>query len=134
MKITSLLFCEEAIVENINGQIRMNIINPFSTISPQFIPTNYSFSLVVNFIDMRDFSNDFQIIINDPDGNTIVDTNMIPLSLAGVNQKLPIEHQSIGISLNLRNVILPKEGIYSTIVKYGSKIETFEIGVFTISK
>ena len=113
-KINNIIFCLEVISEpdkndlfSARGVLPNICINNF--------PNNFSFSLII-FLDSFNPSaqNKIRIIFKGPGAKNkiLVDTGIIKLGANESLTKLPKQYQSIGMSLNFKNVSFEREGTY----------------------
>ena len=107
---------------NIEGKNSpINAMGVLQNLTPEFIPSTFSFSIVVG-IKQIDLSSDHKldIIFKDTEGNNLVEAKDIPISaeqLKNGDLNLPEEQRGLMLGLDLRNVILKKEGNYKTEVR-----------------
>jgi hypothetical protein len=112
LKISSFMYCEQAQVDNETGQLEIS--RPLYGIVTESIPTRFSFSIVFAMVGL-DPSEDhsLHLIFKSPDDENIIVTDRIPV---GFNDREVVSEESHGINLSVdfRNVLLEKEGLYKT--------------------
>lgn len=99
----------------------INAMGVLQNLTPEFIPSTFSFSIIVG-IKQIDLSSDHKldIIFKDTEGNNLVEAKDIPVSaeqLKSGDLNLPEDQRGLMLGLDLRNVILKKEGNYKTEVR-----------------
>lgn len=100
--------------------------------TPEFIPSMFSFSIVLGIRGIDDTSNHLlDIIFKDCEGNALVEAREIQITseqLQAKGSQLPEEYRGLMIGMDLRNVVIKKEGVYSTEVSLdGKKLGAFDI-------
>ena len=117
--VSTFIYCEST---NKPSQPNEKLIvnNPYSIIRPPYLPTVFSFSIVMHILDL-DFdkeSHSMKLIFKKKDSESvIIDTNNIhlpakPKELQSIN--LPKEAQGININMEFLNVDLKESGFYVT--------------------
>ena len=113
-KITNFVYCLSVERENEN----INANNIISVLTPEFVPGSFSFSLIFSVLDL-DISkeNSVQIIFKTAEGeSTLVDSGEINIPIPEIKNEidLPSEQVGLNMSMDLRNVVFEKEGLYVT--------------------
>lgn len=117
LKITSFVYCS-AIEQAPNGPALRGILQ---FLAPKMLPTEYSFSVSFGVFDLGNMENlKVRYIFKDPDGEIINDTNHVDIPLSKDMQ----QHNHIGMQLNLdlKNVVLSKQGEYCSEVYINEKL------------
>lgn len=113
--ISSFMLCESS--QNIpsgQGSVVQQLIGPITTLRPQYIPGNYSFSVSVGIIgvDMQK-ENSMRFVLKAPSGAMLNDLGETPLPVAAVDSNLPKEYSGFVACIDFRNVVISEEGVYS---------------------
>ena len=129
-KITTFVYCEG--VERPQDSSNLNIINPIQLLTPMFIPSMYSFSIVVGILDFdTSLENSIRITFKqDVKDELIIDTNT--LTIPPQEQKdisLPKNMQGFMANMEFKNVALREAGTYKTTVYFNG----VELGEYPIS-
>lgn len=128
MKLINVLFAEEMMPDQTG---RMVIHAPFSNINVPFLPTTYSFSISLTFIDLSNIPNEIKVKLVSVDQEEIFNIAM-PMSMPPEEKHIPIESRGITIGFGLKNLIFRKQGIYKLIVTWDDKSENYDLGVFEL--
>lgn len=134
-RLNSLIYCinsERTASVDRKGEM-INAMGIMSAITPEFVPGTFSFSIVFSVLDVDpEQNNRIQIIFSDDEGKEIVNSGEIQLPMANIPDPicLPKEYQGMNMTMDLRNVVFEKEGVYKTsIIFNGNNIGTNEIYV-----
>lgn len=130
-KLTTFLYCLGT--TNMDGNnTAINAMGILPVLTPEFIPSTYSFSIIVGIRaidDSRDHS--MNIIFMDPERHALVEARNVTIQRTQMKENmlnLPPEYRGLTIAMDMRNVVLRKEGVYSTLVEFdGQKMGEFEI-------
>ena len=124
--ISMFLVCDS--INSVSTQPNLNIpqlTGPQCVLRPQFIPSTFSFGLAVGVIGVdSNKQNVIRFTISNPEGTIIQDSNENTFPPVGFDDTMPKEYQGFMMSLDIRNLLIEKEGIY-TFTLY---VNTFEIG------
>lgn len=119
--VSSFIYCDNLQQNATDSGIQTTPVNPIQVLLPVSIPGNYSFAIACNISDIdpkKDKS--VSILFIDPDGKAVSpELNAkidFPAEMTSQNDDCNLQ-----LTLDLRNVIFMKEGIYSTVVKVGAK-------------
>lgn len=128
--ISSFTYCDSIQNEMTANGPRTKIINPLQAIAPFAIPGNYSFAIAcaVAGFDVN-VKNSVRIQLQTEEGEVINDTGEIEFQLPeeALKNNQPAIMQ---FNLDFRNLVLPKTGVYSTIVSFnGNQIGEYKIPV-----
>ena len=135
-KVSTFIYCLGT--TNLEGKdAPINAMGVLPVLTPEFIPSMFSFSIVLGMRGIDDTSNHLlDIIFKDCEGNVLVEAREIQITLEQLQAKgsqLPEEYRGLMIGMDLRNVVIKKEGVYSTEVSLdGKKLGVFDI--YTKSK
>ena len=80
-----------------------------------------------------DFSvpNKVKFIISSPSGKILQESSDINIEIPHVEDTLPTEHQGFSINIDVRNLSVPEEGVYSfVLIVNDNPLETQEIPIF----
>ena len=110
----------------------INAMGVLPILSPEFIPSTFSFSIVVGITGIDDScSHSIDIIFKDSNGDRLVEAVGVPIpaeQLQADDTTLPKEYRGLMLGLDLRNVIIRHEGVYYTEVSFdGKKLGEFDI-------
>lgn len=137
MKVTTFMLCDA--ITNVNlpqGTVVPQLTLPKTVLRPQFIPSAFSFGLVVGVegIDLqKDHKMKFKI--TDPDGNVIQESGDNDLPALPEDDSLPKEYQGYTLSIDIRNLIINKAGLYIFSLSINDEeIYTKQIPVFEAKK
>ena len=131
--ISSFMLCESSQkLPNGQGGIVQQLIGPVTTLRPQYIPGNYSFSSSVGVIglDMQK-DNSMRFVLKAPSGDMLNDLGEAPLPVAAPDNVLPKEYGGFVACIDFRNVVIPEPGVYSLEVHInGELIGTKDIPIY----
>lgn len=129
VRINNFIYClnAERIPAPDGNRDAVNAMGVLSILTPEFVPGTFSFSIVFSIlgVDTINQNNKIRIIFGDTENHTLVDTGdiVLPPKPEGDDLELPIEYQGLDMSMDFRNVIFEKEGIYGTqIIWNGEKL------------
>lgn len=130
-KVTTFIYCLGT--TNMEGKnAPINAMGVLQALTPEFIPSTFSFSIIVGIKGMDISSNHIlDIIFKDSSGGNLVEAKNISIlgeQLQDGDLDLPNDQRGIMIGLDLRNVVLKQEGNYSTeVILDGERLGVFEI-------
>lgn len=112
----------------------LNAMGVVPVLTPEFIPSTFSFSIVIGIQGIDDACNHtMDIIFKDSQENSLVEARNLSLPLEQLKNgdvELPQEYKGIMLGMDLRNVIMRYEGVYHTEVNFdGQKLGDFDIYV-----
>ena len=128
-KLTSFVYCLN--VERIkpaDGQgENINAMGLLTALIPEYIPGTFSFSIAFSVldIDVASSNNNIRIVFLRKDGDLIVvDSGIINLpKLEDPNEiSIPNEFKGLNMSMDLRNVVFEKEGVYTTKIYFNGDL------------
>ena len=118
--LTNFIYClnaERVSSGDGNGE-GINAMGIMSTLMPEFVPGTFSFSVILSIldIDVMEGCNKLQIMFKDEEGNAIVDTGELSLPVLPEDEEpqIPKEYKGLNLSMDFRNVIFEKNGVYNT--------------------
>ncbi len=120
-KVSTLFYC---LGTDKQGDINapLNAVGILPALTPEFIPSAFSFSIVIGIVGIKDDKvHTMDIIFKDNYGNPLVEAKSINLPFNDANATgldLPIEASGIMLGMDLKNVILKENGMYSTSVTF----------------
>ena len=122
--ISMFLVCDS--INNITPQPNVNIpqlMGPQCVLRPQYIPGAFSFGLAVGVIGIDSSAeNSIRFTISDPDKRIVQDSGKNVFPPLGNDDTMPKEYQGFMLSLDIRNLPVEKEGVY-TFTLYVNDIE-----------
>lgn len=113
LRITMFMLGESvASVNTTNGETP-HLVNPLVALRPAYIPGNFSFgaSLGVQGVDPN-VTNRIRFEIQSPSGEVVQQSPEIPLPSHEEDPILPLEYQGLALTLDIRNMRIPEEGLY----------------------
>lgn len=128
--ISSFIYCDNIQIEMTPQGPRHQVVNPLQVLSPVSIPSNYSFSIACNVagFDVTK-ENRVRVCFLAPSGNMVNDTGEIKFQIPQEQIK-PNRPNVMQLNLDMRNVVLKEEGLYSTNVYVnGEEIGNYKISV-----
>lgn len=130
-KVSTFLYCLGT--TNLEGKDSpINAMGVLPVLTPEFIPSMFSFSIVLGIRGLdENCSHLLDIIFKNSEGRALVEARNIQISseqLQAAESNLPEEYRGLMIGMDLRNVVLEKEGVYFTEVYLDGK----KLGVFDI--
>lgn len=131
--ISMFLVCDS--INNITPQPNITIpqlVGPQSVLRPQFIPSTFSFGLAVGVAGVdSNVQNVIRFTISNPEGAIIHDSGDNVFPPIGFDDTMPKEYQGFMMSLDIRNLLIEKEGAYSfTLYVNNTEIGRKEIPIF----
>lgn len=108
--VSDIIFCLRATNNDGEGACANTIL---STISPEYIPGLFTFSVVINLLDI-DTSDEHQlkIVFTDPkEENTIQIEGPVPTFVD--NSNLPKEYKGVTVAMDWNNVNFKVSGLYT---------------------
>lgn len=132
-KVTTFIYCLGT--TNMEGKdAPLNAMGVLPMLTPEYIPSTFSFSIVVGLRGIDETQNHtMSIVFKAPDGTPLVEAKNILISVeqwkAG-DKSLPKEYNGIMLGMDLRNVVMKDEGVYNTEVSFdGEKLGDYDIYV-----
>ena len=131
-KVSMFTLCDS--IENVHtpGGVVTHLVAPRTVLRPEFVPSNFSFGVSIGVRDL-DFSvpNKVKFIISSPSGKILQESSDINIEIPHVEDTLPTEHQGFSINIDVRNLSVPEEGVYSfVLIVNDNPLETQEIPIF----
>ena len=126
-------------INNINlpqGTVVPQLTLPKTVLRPQFIPSAFSFGIAVGVegIDLQK-NHKMRFKICDPDGNIVQESGDNELPALSEDDSLPKEYQGYTLSIDIRNLVINKPGIYVfSLFVNDNEIYSKEIPVFEAKK
>lgn len=102
----------------------LNAIGILPALTPEFIPSAFSFTIVLVIVGIEeDKAHTLDIIFKDNHGKPLVEAKSIniPFNNAFDRTNLPLEARGLTLGMDLKNVILKENGMYSTSVSLDGK-------------
>ncbi len=123
IKIVNFLCCKEIQTRFVNNETLPDnmLIGPLAEINLPFIPSMYSFSVSFGILSTDSKLEKFKVRYKfvDPDGKSVFDTNVLDLSIP---LQSGAECNSVQCNLDIKNILLEKEGIYSSELYLNDKL------------
>ena len=112
----------------------LNAMGVLPVLTPEFIPSTFSFSIVIGIRGIDDScSHIMDIVFKNQDGDKLVEARNLAIPMEQLQQRdlaLPKEYSGIMLGMDLRNVIIRQEGAYYTEVFFdGKNLGEFDIYV-----
>lgn len=108
------------------------LTGPRSVLRPQYIPGAFSFGLAVGIIGVdTNVQNIARFKITNPGGTVIHDSGDSVFPPIGINDPMPKEYQGFMLTLDIRNLPIEEEGVYTiSLFINGANIGSMGIPVF----
>ena len=125
-RVSGFLYClntERNTTPDGKGELT-NAIGVLSTITPEYIPGLFSFSIIFSIIDIDLKSNNrIRISFADDNKKEIVNSGEILLNLPTPVEQLdiPNEYKGLNLCMDMRNVALEKDGVYRTTIFFNDE-------------
>ncbi len=132
-KLTSFLLSLQSQTAPIaGGETVQQLIGPIIGIKPKFIPSEYSFTITIGFIDIDlTVENVLRMVFKAPSGDIVFDTGEGTVPPATKETTLPQSAQGVIITLPLMNISFSEEGTYLLdIIWNGECLDTHDIPVY----
>lgn len=132
-KVTTFLYCLGT--TNMDGKgAPLNVMGILPFLSPEFIPSTFSFSIVMGLRGIDETCNhSMSIVFKAPNGEELVEAKNIVIPVEqwmDGDKALPKAYNGLMLGMDLRNVIIRQEGVYWTEVIFdGEKLGDFDIYV-----
>lgn len=120
-KVSFFVYCSN--IER-NGDF-INIQNPISAITPDFIPGMFSFAVAFSVlgVDVTSGNNVIRLIIKDENNKLITDTNDIQIAkLPPDETPTPPEYKGYNFNMDFRNIAFYHDGLYTTQVFFNKEL------------
>ena len=117
--LANVIFCMQA--ETVpSGNV--NAMNVMSTLSPEYIPGLFTFSIIVSILGIKkEEGHTFSVFLIDPNGTRIVEIKEEKLPVIDDVSNIPDEYKGINISMSLNNVNFRVSGEYSMEIFYDNE-------------
>ncbi len=130
-KVTTFIYCLGT--TNMEGEFApINAMGVLQTLTPEFIPSTFSFSIILGIRGIDNSCNHIlDIIFKDSSENALVEAKNISVlaeQFGDGKSNLPKEQRGLMLGMDLRNVIIKQEGVYYTEIFFDGK----KLGVFDI--
>lgn len=132
-RVSTFIYCLGT--TNLEGKdAPINAMGVLSIMTPEFIPSTFSFSIIVGIQGIDIFQNHkMSIIFKDSSGEHVVEAKDIPIRVeqfGNSDSNLPENFRGLMLGMDMRNVIIKAEGVYCTeIIFDNKKLGDFEIYV-----
>ena len=111
--ISYFLMANSQNVVSANGGMNQQLTGPIIVLRPKYIPSEYSFSVVLGINGFEKTSNNqIRIEIISPTDKQVIDTGYIDLPDLDSDSALPIPYRGFSLTLPVQNAILESEGLY----------------------
>lgn len=131
-RVDNIIFCLK--IHNLEDQ-GVNAVTVLSAITPEFIPGQFSFAVIISLLDLDYETNHvFSVEFLAPDGEKIINIENQPLPNQPIgDSNLPNEYKGINIAMEWANVKLLSSGLYTLKFLYdGNEIK--EKGIYIKGK
>ena len=113
--IKDVIYCLNTKNEKNDGNSNANGI--LASISPEYIPGSFSFSVVIILLNFQNKPCNVKAKFCGPDGEDLVVTDMITLQPQDNPYNIPDEYMGINLSIDWQNVVFRHEGLYRTVIE-----------------
>ena len=125
--LTSFVYClnAERVAGSEGNGDAINAMGILSTMTPEFVPGAFSFSIIFAILDVDiTAENKIQITFKNSEGKELVDSGniLIPGNKESKGSTLPKEYQGLNMSMDFRNVVFESEGVYTTEVSFNDTL------------
>ena len=110
----------------------LNAVGILPALTPEFIPSAFSFAIVLVLVGVNDEKvHTMDIVFKDNHGKPLVEAKSIGIpSNNDTANNVPPEARGLTLGMDLKNVILKEDGMYSTSVSFdGVHLGEYEIYV-----
>lgn len=126
-KISNFIYCAKAIEQNEQNGI-ITALGIMNTIFPDYIPGNYSFSILCGITGLTEGFHTIQIDFVDPKDHVLVHLEGVVSATHDSKIDIPEEYSLLTIKAELCNVVFQECGIYKSVVRVdGKDLGSFEI-------
>ena len=114
-KISSFIICDTIVnLMTPQGDSVPQLVSPQPVLRPPFIPGSFSFGISIGVIDVEfQEVNTIKVIIVSPKGEETYNSGEINLESIPQDELLPKEYQGFILSIDVRNMIIDQDGVYS---------------------
>lgn len=126
--LTNFIYCinaERVPAGDGNGD-SINAMGVLSTLTPEFVPGTFSFSIIFSVLDVNVLGNNTIQIVFSKEGEEkgLIDTGIITIPPMPNEDKigLPDRFKGLNMSMDFRNVIFEEEGLYNTAVFFNGQL------------
>lgn len=126
-KIDNFIYCLN--VDRAPENQNIVIIKGIScSLSPDFIPGNYTFAIAFSVLDIDEGEHNIKIQFVNPQEEVVANVDDIKIIYVHEKNNIPNKWKGVNVTLSLNNVVIQSEGIYKTIVFFdGEKLNEKEI-------
>lgn len=127
-KLASFIYCAntEKISNPEKKEESINAIGVFATLTPEYVPGMFSFSVIFSILDIdASVENHIRIVFAKVgEDKNLLDTGVIPIApLTGKEEIiLPPEYRGMIMSMDFRNVIFEEDGLYGAKVFFNDEL------------
>ena len=127
-KLTNFIYCigAERIPSNNGKGDAINAMGILSVLTPEFVPSTFSFSIIFSILNIDlNKNNTIQILFSkEGSQDKLVDsgTVTIPPSTEKGDIQIPDEYKGLNMSMDFRNVVLDTEGLYKTEIYFNGEL------------
>lgn len=126
--LTNFIYCinaERVPAGDGNGD-SINAMGVLSTLTPEFVPGTFSFSIIFSVLDVNVLGNNTIQIVFSKEGEEkgLINTGIITIPPMPNEDKsgLPDRFKGLNMSMDFRNVIFEEEGLYNTAVFFNGQL------------
>ena len=132
-KICSFMICDssQSITDEKNNTTQQ-LVGPTIALRPQFIPTNYSFTVSIGIRDVDlQAKNVMHLALLTPSGKELVNLGESELPITDKDNLLPRENWGFVAGVDFHNVSIAEEGVYRLAVYVNNElIGTLDIPIY----
>lgn len=138
--LANFIYClnAERIISPDMQSENINAIGIISTIIPEFVPGTFSFSIIFSILDIDTKEhNNIRITFSQYDSKIpLVDSGIIQLPPLPENHeiKIPNQYSGLNMTMDFRNVIFEKEGLYNTCIYFNGNLLSGENYIYAKGK
>lgn len=129
--ISTFVYCENIQNEPSPNGSKLHVIGPMQIMTPAFIPSMFSFSVVFGILDIQlNKPHTLRYIFKGPkaEEQPIIDSGDIVLPIQENNAELPDEMKGFMMNMDFRNIPLQYEGEYTSEIYF----DEVSLGMFPI--
>ncbi len=122
-RVTNFIYC----MNSFSTEEGANAMGVLTSFSPQYIPGEFSFSVLCSIVDIEEGNHKINLIFIDPKDKILLNITG-NIQFIKDDSTIPSEYSGINVCANLMNVLMEESGLYRTIVQ----IDEDDCGSFEI--
>lgn len=125
--LANFLYClnAERVDENGGTGSNINALGILATITPEYVPGAFSFSIIFTVLDIDITKTDNTVQVKfcrEHDGKALIDSGILQMpSMSDDGIDLPKEYRGLNMSMDCRNVVFETEGIYTAQIYFNGE-------------